>query len=227
MIKKVLGVLVVLLLMASTGAIGFYYGGKISPLSTGLTALGEIAYNEAAEAEFNTKIGILDAQIAEKNVALVELEEENKGLESRVANHQEVLESTQIQFEANLFKNNSEFVDIKNELIDSLEGNHQAQNRIDELNEVYISNLDIFKDRLEQADNYISVLEDASTGLIAENTLLKSINQAMNNELDIMRERIEDISGSRVRHGPGFAMGLNPADNYQLTMLVGWTISWG
>ena len=38
MISKVLGGLVVLVLMASTGAIGFYYGGKSSPVSTGLSA---------------------------------------------------------------------------------------------------------------------------------------------------------------------------------------------
>ena len=43
----------------------------------------------------------------------------------------------------------------------------------------------------------------------------------------VMRERIDDISGSRLRHGPGYAVGFNPVDNYQLTMLVGWTISWG
>ena len=210
------------------GGLGFYAGNKFSfnPVTTALSTLGDIVYDEQAEAEFNTKVGILDAQIEEKEVALAELEQKNRGLENRVANNQEVFEATQIEFEVDLQKNNDEFADIKNELIDSLEGNRQAQNKIDELNQVYISNLDLFKGRLKQANYYITVLEDANRGLKAESALMRSINKALSEEVLVMHERIEDISGSRARHGPGIAVGVNPMQNYGFTTLVGWTISW-
>ena len=225
--NKVLSGLAVLVLMASSGAVGFYYGSKTSPTGIGISTLAGLVYDQEAEARFNAEIEVLDARLAEKEVDLAELEQENLRLEDRVINHQFAIETTQVEFEVDLSKSNEEFEVISNELIDSLEGNRQAQNKIDELSAVHISNLDLIDDRLSQANSYITVLEEVNVGLLAENTLTKSINEALMNQNNIMRDRIEDISGSRIRHGPGYAVGLNPVDNYQLTMLVGWTVSWG
>ena len=47
MMNKVLSGIVVLVLMVTAGAVGFYYGGKASPVSIGLSTLADIVYDEA------------------------------------------------------------------------------------------------------------------------------------------------------------------------------------
>ena len=226
MIGKILGGLVVLILMASTGAIGFYYGGVFSPVSTGLTVLGKIAYDEAAEAEFNTKIGILDAQLAEKEFALSELEQENETLLQVTYTLKEDYSSFSVLVEESRIETKDSFEAISTDLASEIKDNTVASDNLFKLNILFDNEKVLFTDQSNKANEYITSLEKSNKSLITENTLLRSINIALDEELNIMRERIDDISGSRPRHGPGFAMGFNPVDNYQLTMLVGWTISW-
>lgn len=226
MTNKILSVLVTLVLMAATGAVGYYYGGKSSPLSTGLSTIGEIVYDREAEARFDTQIGILDAQLAEQTLALAQSEQRNEGLLRRVYNWEEAYEATQVKVEIQQEENQKNFELVSTDLERSIIGNLKAKDDLVELNNIFIANRNLFQGQLDKASEYISVLEDANAGLKAENTLLNSINDAITNQNQMMRERIEDISGARARHGPGIAMGLNPMDNYQLTALVGWTVSW-
>ena len=226
MISKVLGGLVVLVLMTSTGAIGFYYGGKFSPVSTSLTALGEIVYDEQAEARFNTRIEVLDAQLAEKEMDLAELEQKNRGLLRIVANTRSDYYTNVDEQSLVALDNREKFESISSDLVDSIEDNQGAQVALSQLKDLFAVEQGLFETQLIEANTYIIALEDSNRSILQENTLLRSINTALTNQNQIMRDRIADISGSRLRHGPGIATGLNPMDNYQLTALVGWTISW-
>ena len=226
-VDKVLAVLVVLILMAAAMAVGFHYGGKFSPVSVGLSTLADIAYDEQAEAEFNTKIGILDAQIIEKENELEESEQRNEGLLRRVNNLQEDYNSAMVKVEVEKEKNQRDFGFVSADLEKSIEGNSKAQDDLVELNNLFVANTNLFQSQLDEASEYIAALEDSNKELIAENTLMRSINVALNEEITIMRSRIDDISGARARHGPGIAAGVNPMDNYGFAVVVGWTVSWG
>ena len=225
-VDKVLAVFVVLVLMAAAMAVGFHYGGKFSPVSVGLSTLADIAYDEQAEAEFNTKIGILDAQIEEKENELEESEQRNEGLLRRVNNLQESYNSTIVEVEVEQEKNQRDFEFVSADLERSIKGNSKAQDDLVELNNLFIADKNLFQSQLDEASEYITALEDANKSLIAENTLMRSINMALNEEIVIMKERINDISGARARHGPGIAAGINPTNNYNFAVVVGWTVSW-
>ena len=209
-VDKILAVFIVLILMTATGLVGFYYGGKSSPISTALSTLGDIAYDNEAEAEFNTQIGILDAQLAEKDIALAESEQRNEGLLRRVANHQEDYSSFSIMVEESRIENKDIFEDISADLEQEIEDNEVASNNLLKLNMLFDNERSLFTEQLDRANTYISVLEDSNTGILKENTLLRSINKQVIEQNQIMRERIEDISGTRARHGPGMAAGSRP-----------------
>ena len=218
--------IVVLVLMVASGVIGLYYGSTVSPISTGLTTIGEIIYDNKAEAEFNAQIGILDAQIEEKDLALSDLEQKNIGLERRVNNWQDSYNSAMVKVEAQQEENQTNFDLVSIDLERSIEGNSKAQDDLVELNNLFISNKNLFQGQLEEANNYITTLEESNAGLIHENTLLRSINDQILQQNQIMRDRIEDISGARARHGPGIAAGIDPINDYSFATVVGWTVSW-
>ena len=79
MISLIKGIVFLASILA-TGAIGYYLGSStFSPVTTGIATLAEIVYDEKAEAVYEAKIEVLDAQLAEKEIALSELEQKNEG----------------------------------------------------------------------------------------------------------------------------------------------------
>ena len=209
------------------GGIGFYYGQKSSPLGIGLSTLADIAYDEKAEAEFNIKIGILNAKLVEKDELLSEVSQRNIGLEHKVTNLQEVYYESLEELENKELPNNErEFELVSNDLQEALVGNKEAQEDLLELNGLFLTEKNLFQAALDEANDYITSLENSNRGLRDENSLLINVNKIMREENTIMSERIETISGSRARHGPGIAVGMNPIDEYGFAIIVGWTVSW-
>ena len=225
---KVRIILFTVIVAIASGGLGFYFGDTFSfnPVKVGLSTLGDIAYDEQAEAEFNTKIGILDAQLKEKESSLVALVQANNDLEDQVFSLKREFTNAKYKTEDALRENKENFEAINSNLRSALTGNHTAQEDLFKLNDLFATEKNLFQVELDKANAYITVLENANKGLKAESALMRSINVALDKELDIMRERIEDISGSRARHGPGLAAGVDPMNGYVFAMVVGWTISW-
>ena len=220
--------LVIIVTAAVSAGLGFYAGSKFSfnPVTAGLSTLGDIAYDNQAEAKFNTQIGVLDAQLAEKDMALAELEKKNNELESQVASAKDDYSFSLEETREKSTENTKKFTEVSNNLEAAIAGNKTAQNDLLQLNNLFASEKNLFQEQLDKANGYIAALEESNSGLKKENTLLRNINDQITQQNSLMRERIDSISGSRARQGPGMAAGIDPLNNYGFAMVIGWTISW-
>ena len=215
-------VLACMLALMVAGA--FYAGHKFSLARLGLDVLEGLTVGlpDREQKEFESKVKPLDANLADAEQKLRDSEKKNALLEKKVA---------AFDSEPKAINTNSNFPIISNEnSIREENTNLQSASRpaaktVNNLTENPRVETNFIKSDLDTANGHISVLREANTSLRAEISNFQQVNSLLKKENSLFKDRVNQLIGRRLRHGPGTVIGYDPFRG-SFTVSVGWAISW-
>ena len=215
-------VLACMLLLLLAGA--FYAGHRFSLERLGIDILKELTVGlpDREQRAFDEELKPIDTNLADAEQKLRDSEKKNALLEKKVA---------AFDSEPAIINTNSDFPIISNEnSVREENTNLQSASRpavetVNNLTENPRVETNSIKSNLDTANGHISVLREANTSLRAEISNFQQVNSLLKKENSLFRDRVNQLIGRRLRHGPGAVIGYDPFRG-SFTISVGWAISW-
>ena len=201
-------VLACMLLLLLAGA--FYAGHKFSLARLGLDVLEGLTVGlpDREQKEFESKVKPLDANLAHLEHHLSALEKNNADLQRQLTE-----QSTDVE-EQDTATVQQETTQVESEV----EAQPQAERQVTTLVQ------DTSKEVTALHVN-LATSTKLNSGLREEISSLQQVNSLLKKENSLFRDRVNQLIGRRLRHGPGAVIGYDPFRG-NFTISIGWAISW-